>query len=155
MTSQDKVNEVHEYSFSEALNIVSVSASTLRRRLEKDGSRLGATKLKRGWRIPVTTLEAMGVLDSVKASDTSSDKSVKSHDESSELSSLRDEVNQLKVDNASLRAQLKGLQDLLDEREARLADKDKAMALIEAATPERRHWWQRLFDGDQVKKSAF
>lgn len=58
-------HESHEYSFKEAVGIVSCSESTLRRKLNENGSKLGATKLSKGWRIPVTTLEALGVLPAV------------------------------------------------------------------------------------------
>lgn len=57
--------ESHEYLFIEALKVVSCSESTLRRKLNESGSKLGATKLKKGWKIPVETLEALGVLRTV------------------------------------------------------------------------------------------
>ncbi|MFR0565849.1 hypothetical protein [Bifidobacterium porcinum] len=63
-------HESHEYSFSEALEVVSCSESTLRRKLNENGSKLGATKLKKGWRIPVETLEALGVLNPVTGQQT-------------------------------------------------------------------------------------
>lgn len=141
-TSHDQSNEVHEYGYSEALKVITVSESTFRRRLKKDGARLGATKLARGWRIPVTTLEALGVLDKRKTGDQSDDMSVTGRDSSGDLSELHDQVVQLQVDNARLRAEVNGLRQVLAEREARLADKDKAFALIESARP--RHWWQRF-----------
>ena len=55
----------HDLSFSEALKMVDCSESTLRRKLREHGSELGATKLARGWRIPVETLEALGGVSTV------------------------------------------------------------------------------------------
>lgn len=122
----------HDYSFSEALQVVSCSESTLRRRLKEDGSRLGATKLKRGWRIPVTTLEALGVLPSVSTDDDSSmtgrDRSPDSAD------ALSQEVARLRTENAMLRERVSGLEALLEER-------GRVVALLEARP---RHWWQRF-----------
>ena len=126
----------HDYSFSEALQVVSCSESTLRRKLKEDGSRLGATKLKRGWRIPVTTLEALGVLPSVSTDDGSS---VTGRDRSDDRSpnsadALSQEVARLRTENAMLRERVSGLEALLEER-------GRVVALLEARP---RHWWQRI-----------
>lgn len=130
----------HDLSFSEALAVADCSESTLRRKLREHGSELGATKLKRGWRIPVETLEALGVVstvtgqgdDSLTGHDRSGDRSPDSH----ELAELRDEVSRLRVDNAQLRERVSGLEALLSER-------TKVVALLEARPARPRHWWQR------------
>ena len=119
-----------EYSWTEAVEIVSCSPSTLRRKLNQDGVRLGATKLKRGWRIPVTTLEALGVLNVVNSSDEQSG-TVR------EQSSLREENTRLRIENATLRTQNDGLRQLLAERE-------KVVALLESRPARKEHWWNRL-----------
>jgi len=51
-------------SLKEAEKIVKCSRITLIRHLNKNGSDLGATKLEKGkgWKIPITTLEALGLL---------------------------------------------------------------------------------------------
>lgn len=49
-------HQSHEYSFRGALDIVSCSESTLRRKLNKNDSKRGATKLKKGWVILVEML---------------------------------------------------------------------------------------------------
>lgn len=123
----------HDYTFSEALKISNCSESTLRRKLQNDGSRLGATKLARGWRIPIETLESLGVVSNVTGQD---DDKMTGHDRSQsseELNSLRNEVERLRTDNAVLRERLAGLESLLAER-------GKVIALLEARP---RHWWQR------------
>lgn len=123
----------HEYTFAEALKISNCSESTLRRKLRVDGSRLGATKLARGWRIPIETLEALGVVSTVTGRD---DAFVTGHDRSQsdqELETLRAEVEQLRTDNAVLRERLNGLESLLAER-------SRVVALLETRP---RHWWQR------------
>ena len=130
----------HNLSFAEALKMADCSESTLRRKLREDGSRLGATKLARGWRIPVETLEALGVVstvtgqgdDALTGRDRSGDRSPDSH----ELAELRDEVSRLRVDNATLRERVSGL-------EALLAERGRVVALLEAKPARPRHWWQR------------
>ena len=138
----------HDLSFSEALKMVDCSESTLRRKLREDGSRLGATKLKRGWSIPITTLEALGVMgtvtgqgdDSLTGRDRSGDRSP----DSQELVELRDEITRLKVDNATLRERVSGLEALLSER-------TKVVALLESRPARPRHWWQRWSRGDDLQ----
>lgn len=121
-------HESHEYSFAEALEIVSCSESTLRRKLNENGSKLGATKLKKGWRIPVETLEALGVLKMVTGQ---KDEHLTGHDrtESSQ------EITRLRIENATLRAENDGLKRLLSERE-------KVVALLEQS-PKRESFWHR------------
>ena len=130
----------HEYSFSEALKMVDCSESTLRRKLREHGSELGAIKLKKGWRIPVETLEALGVVSTVTGQGdtplTGHDRSFDRSPDSQELVELRDEVTRLKVDNAALRERVSGLEALLSER-------TKVVALLEARPARPRHWWQR------------
>lgn len=116
------------------------SASTLRRRLLKDGIRLGATKLKRGWVIPHTTLEALGVLKTVSVpsdqSVTSCDQSVEGADRhrlKTRVSELERECTRLRVENAGLRERADGLERVLAERE-------KVVALLENKP---RHFRQR------------
>lgn len=126
----------HEYTFTEALEISNCSESTLRRKLRREGSKLGATKLQRGWRIPIETLEALGVVSNVTSQDS---VSLTNHDQSQssqEIDSLRNEIDRLRTDNAILRERLAGLESLLAER-------GKVIALLEARP---RHWWQRWVD---------
>ncbi|NMN02799.1 bZIP transcription factor, partial [Bifidobacterium panos] len=100
----------HEYSFSQALELVDCSESTLRRKLNEQGSSLGATKLKRGWRIPVTTLEALGVLKTVTGHVTGHDRS----DETiTQTDGLQAENTRLRIEIATLRAENDGLKKLL------------------------------------------
>ena len=137
----------HEYSFSEALKMVDCSESTLRRKLREDGSRLGATKLRRGWRIPVETLEALGVMGTVTGQ---GDDSLTGHDrspDSRELAELRDEVSRLRVDNAQLRERVSGL-------EALLAERGRVVALLEAKPARPRHWWQRWSRHDSAQSTG-
>lgn len=122
-------HESHEYSFAEALKIVSCSESTLRRKLNENGSKLGATKLKRGWKIPVETLEALGVLKTVTGQ---SPESITVSDQSRS----NQEVIQLRIENASLRAENEGLRRLLSERE-------KVVALLEHP-PKHESLWTRF-----------
>lgn len=123
----------HDYTFSEALKISNCSESTLRRKLQNDGSRLGATKLARGWRIPIETLEALGVVSNVTSQDDGQMTGRDRSQSNEEVDSLRDEVERLRTDNAVLRERLAGLESLLAER-------GKVIALLEARP---RHWWQR------------
>jgi hypothetical protein len=125
-------HDCHEYSFAEALEIVSCSESTLRRKLNENGSELGATKLKRGWRIPVTTLEAMGVLTTVTGHETG-------HSTGHDRSETDYEITRLRVEIAELRAENQGLKRLLAERE-------KVVGLLEqraSHTPFWRRWTHR------------
>ena len=122
-------HESHEYSFTEALEIVSCSESTLRRKLNENGSKLGATKLKKGWRIPVETLEALGVLRTVTSQPT---EQLTGHDRTV----TSQEITRLRIENATLRAENDGLKQLLSERE-------KVVALLEQS-PRRESFWSRL-----------
>lgn len=122
-------HESHEYSFTEALEVVSCSESTLRRKLNENGSKLGATKLKKGWRIPVETLEALGVLRTVIGQPT---EQLTGHDRTV----TSQEITRLRIENATLRAENDGLKQLLSERE-------KVVALLEQS-PRRESFWSRL-----------
>jgi regulator of replication initiation timing len=123
-------HESHEYSFSEALKIVSCSESTLRRKLNENGSKLGATKLKKGWRIPVETLEALGVFKTVTSQPTE-------HLTVHEQSETSQEITRLRIENATLRAENDGLKQLLSERE-------KVVALLEQKHRKRMGFWNFL-----------
>jgi hypothetical protein len=131
MTGHDS----HEYSFIEALEIVSCSESTLRRRLNENGSKLGATRLKKGWRIPVTTLEAMGVLKPVTSHATD-------HLTGHDRAESDQEMSRLRVENATLRAENEGLRRLLSERE-------KVVALLEQRPAKREPFWKRWGHGGE------
>jgi hypothetical protein len=128
---------VHEYTFAEAAEIVNCSPSTLRRKLNKNGSALGATKLARGWSIPVTTLEALGLIDIVNVSDDRSTSVKMTQDDRLELERLRERTRQQEQLIASLRLQI--------------ADQRAAMKLIEARSdPQPRpepstSLWHRIF----------
>ena len=118
--------------------MVDCSESTLRRKLREHGSELGATKLARGWRIPVETLEALGVVSTVTGQGdtplTGRDRSPDRSPDTQELAELRDYVSRLMVDNSQHREHVSGLQALLEER-------GRVVALLEARP---RHWWQRF-----------
>lgn len=129
-------HESHEYSFTEALEIVSCSESTLRRKLNKNGSKLGATKLKKGWRIPVETLEALGVLRMVTGHST---EHLTDHDRAE----TSQEITRLRIENATLRAENDGLKQLLSERE-------KVVALLEQS-PRRESFWSRFTHRNERK----
>ena len=122
-------HESHEYSFTEALEVVSCSESTLRRKLNENGSKLGATKLKKGWRIPVETLEALGVLKTVTGQQT---EELTGHNRTE----TSQEITRLRIENATLRAENEGLKQLLAERE-------KVVALLEQS-PRHESLWSRL-----------
>lgn len=126
-------HESHEYTFKEALEIVSCSESTLRRKLNKDGSKLGATRLKKGWRIPIETLEALGVIRTVNSHPND-------HMNGHDRSETSQETTRLRIENASLRAENDGLKQLLSERE-------KVVALLEQST-KREPFWKRLLHRD-------
>ena len=130
--------EHKEYTWSEALDVVECSPSTLRRKLNRDGARLGATKLERGWRIPHTTLEALGVLATVRPVNSSHEQSRTVHEHSGDQSVLREENTRLRIENATLRAENDGLKRLLAERE-------KVVALLEDGRGERAGFLRRLF----------
>lgn len=129
-------HESHEYSFTEALEIVSCSESTLRRKLNENGSKLGATKLKKGWRIPVETLEALGVLKTVTGQPT---EHLTGHDRAE----TSQEITRLRIENATLRAENEGLKQLLSERE-------KVVALLEQS-PRHESFWSRFTHRNERK----
>ena len=129
MTGHDS----HEYSFKEALDIVSCSESTLRRKLNENGSKLGATKLHKGWRIPVETLEALGVLKTVH---NQQNEQLTVHDRSE----TEREITRLRIENATLRAENTGLKQVLAERE-------KVVALLEQRPGKHTPFWQRWRTG--------
>jgi regulator of replication initiation timing len=108
---------------------VSCSESTLRRKLNDNGSKLGATKLKKGWRIPVETLEALGVLRTVTGQPT---EQLTAHNRAE----TSQEITRLRIENATLRAENEGLKQLLSERE-------KVVALLEQS-PRRESFWSRF-----------
>ena len=116
MTGHDS----HEYSFDEALDTVSCSESTLRRKLNENDSKLGTTKLKKGWRIPVETLEAMDIIETVT------------------IQSTEQEITRLRIENATLRAENTGLRQLLSERE-------KVVALLEQSPRHKPSWRRCLY----------
>lgn len=138
----------HDYTFSEALKVADCSESTLRRKLREHGPELGATKLKRGWRIPVETLEALGVMGTVTGQSdsplTGRDRSTDRSPDTQELDELRDEVSRLRMDNATLRERVSGLEALLSER-------GRVIALLEARPSKPRHWWQRWSRHDDAQ----
>lgn len=111
----------HRYSFAEAMKVVNCSESTLRRKLQNEGLKLGATKGRRGWDIPVTVLEAMGLVDTVKPADTSQ---VTPTDTS--------RMNEMKVRIATLEERCKGQDLLLAALREQLSDKDRSIRLLEA-----------------------
>ena len=129
-------HESHEYSFTEALEVVSCSESTLRRKLNENGSKLGATKLKKGWRIPVETLEALGVLKTVTGQTT---ERMTGHDRTE----TSQEITRLRIENATLRAENEGLRQLLSERE-------KVVALLEQS-PRHESFWSRFTHRNERK----
>lgn len=128
MTTREQKN----YSYTQAMEIVSCSESTLRRKLLKDGIKLGATKLKRGWIIPHTTLEALGVLPVVNTPN-----------EESQLVTTRQENTRLRIENEGLRKENEGLKQLLSERE-------KVVSLLEQSS---RHepFWKRFIRNHERK----
>lgn len=115
----------HNYSFAEAMKVVNCSESTLRRKLQNEGLKLGATKGKKGWVIPITVLEAMGLIDTVKPSDTfrmtPTDTS---------------KMNEMKVRIATLEERCKGQDTLLSALREQLRDKDRSIRLLEAKPKE-------------------
>ena len=129
-------HESHEYSFTEALEVVSCSESTLRRKLNDNGSKLGATKLKKGWRIPVETLEALGVLRTVTGQPT---EQLTAHNRAE----TSQEITRLRIENATLRAENEGLKQLLSERE-------KVVALLEQS-PRHESFWSRFTHRNERK----
>jgi len=122
-------HESHEYSFREALSIVSCSESTLRRKLNANGSQLGATKLKKGWKIPVETLESLGVLKPMTRQQTD-------HSTGHDRSETNQEITRLRIENAALRAENDGLKQLLSERE-------KVVMLLEQR-PRHESFWMKF-----------
>lgn len=124
--------------------MVNCSPSTLRRKLNENGVKLGATKLKRGWIIPHTTLEALGVVTMVGSVNSSHDQSrtVQNDPVDTSLEELRTENTRLRVENATLRAENDGLKQLLAERE-------KVVALLEARPSIRESWWSRFVKRDR------
>jgi hypothetical protein len=110
----------HSYSFAEAMKVVNCSESTLRRKLQNEGIKIGATKGKRGWVIPITVLEAMGLIDTVKPSDTSQ---MTPTDTS--------QMNEMKVRIATLEERCKGQDMLLAALREQLSDKDRSIRLLE------------------------
>jgi hypothetical protein len=111
----------HNYSFAEAMKVVNCSESTLRRKLQSEGLKLGATKGKKGWVIPITVLEAMGLIDTVKPYDTSQ---MTPTDTS--------KMNEMKVRIATLEERCKGQDMLLAALREQLSDKDRSIRLLEA-----------------------
>lgn len=154
------VMNVHDYSFAEAIKVVNCSESTLRRKLQNEGLKLGATKGGKGWSIPVTVLEAMGVVDTVAPADTSQVTPVDTS-----------QVSEMKVRIATLEERCRGQDRLLAALREQLVDKDRSIRLLEAGSgggdarsveernrklsdreaapgePERRGFWRRIFGG--------
>lgn len=127
-------HESHEYSFVEVLEVVSCFESTLRRKLNENGLKLGATKLRKGWRIPVETLEALGVLRTVTGQLI---EYLTGHDRAE----TSQEITRLRIENTTLRAKNEGLKQLLSERE-------KVVALLEQS-PRRESFWSKLMHKNQ------
>jgi septal ring factor EnvC (AmiA/AmiB activator) len=115
----------HSYSFAEAMKVVNCSESTLRRKLQNEGMKIGATKGKKGWSIPVTVLEALGVVDTVTPDGTSQ---MTPTDTS--------QVNDMKVRIATLEERCKGQDRLLSALREQLSDKDRSIRLLEAKPTE-------------------
>lgn len=111
----------HNYSFAESMRVVNCSESTLRRKLQNEGLKLGATKGKKSWVIPITVLEAMGLIDTVKPSDTSQ-----------MTPSDTSQMNEMKVRIATLEERCKGQDMLLTGLREQLNDKDRSIRLLEA-----------------------
>ena len=135
MTTREQKN----YSYTQAMEIVSCSESTLRRKLLKDGIKLGATKLKRGWIIPHTTLEALGVLPVVNTPN-----------EESQLVTTRQENTRLRIENATLRAENEGLRKENEGLKQLLSEREKVVSLLEQSS---RHepFWKRFIRNHERK----
>lgn len=116
----------YNYTFAEAVRISNCSESTLRRKLKAEGRKLGATYNGRSWQIPVTTLEALGVLDTVQA--PPDDTGVTPVDDSQRIADLERELAVYK-ERAS--QQEKRIADL----QAQLETTNTAMRLIEGSKP--------------------
>lgn len=116
----------YNYTFAEAVRIANCSESTLRRKLKAEGRKLGATYNGRSWQIPVTTLEALGVLDTVQT--PPDDTEVTPIDDSQRMADLERELAVYK-ERAS--QQEKRIADL----QAQLETTNTAMRLIEASRP--------------------
>lgn len=122
------------------MKIVNCSESTLRRKLKEDGISLGATHLKNGWQIPQTTLEALGVVETVMTGQiTGHDRS----NQTNEISRIKEENTQLRIENATLRAENDGLRQVLAERE-------KVVGLLEQRPAKREHFWDRWRHHDET-----
>lgn len=128
MTGSDRSVTGQVFTFTEALTLTPWSESTLRRHLLKDGSRLGATKHRRGWSIPIETLHALGALP---VTVTGGDRSP-----GDRMRELEDEVQRLRHELELVRVQLEAAREVS-------AVQERAMRLLEAVPSSRRRWWRR------------
>lgn len=136
----EQSSEQKTYTWSEAVEVADCSASTLRRKLLKDGIKLGATKLKRGWVIPHTTLEALGVLRTVTVQGEQSVTSREQSADSADVRRLEARVGELERECTRLRVENAGLKERADGLERVLAEREKVVALLEVRP---KHFWQR------------
>ena len=126
--------EQHLCTFAEAVRMADCSESTLRRKLKANGRQLGATYNGKQWQIPITTLEALGVLSTVKKTVNDTDPTP------------REKTAELERELAVYRERTAQQEQLISQLKDQLNDKERAIKLLEAAPAQehKRGLWSRL-----------
>jgi hypothetical protein len=113
------------FSINAAARLTGYSLPTIRKRLP-ELKKAGASQIKGEWKIPLSALYSVGLMVKVEGG------KLPSKDSGEELTSLRIQV-------ATLEAELQGVKALAAERERSLERMDKALLAIEGR-PARKRW---------------
>lgn len=128
------------YSINAAAKLTRYSIPTIRKRLPAL-KKAGAVQVEGSWKIPLSALQAVGLMVKVEGD------GVSSKDNDPELELLKSELVKLeglfRADLAASEKRAAVAEAIAHERGEALADMRKAMLMIEGRPPAKRSWFSR------------